>query len=58
MIILDDRKEVLDKIFTDVRYVGESNSPYALENHIPVFICRGKKFSSLADLWPRLKKWD
>jgi hypothetical protein len=58
MIILDDRKEVLDKLFADVQYVGESNSPYALENHIPVFICRGKKFSSLAALWPRLKKWD
>ncbi len=58
LIVLDDRREVLDKLFQDVQYVAESNSPYALENHIPVFLCRGKKFSSLAALWPRLKKWD
>lgn len=57
LIVLDDHREVLDKLFYDVQYVAESNSPYALENHIPVFLCRGKKFSSLAALWPRLKKW-
>lgn len=58
MIVLDDRPEVLHKLFTDVEYIGRSDNPYALENHIPVFLCRGKKFSSLADLWPRLKNWD
>lgn len=57
LIVLDDEPEVLQKLFEHVEYVGRSESPYALEQHIPVFICKGKKFSSLAVLWPRLKHW-
>ena len=57
MIVLDDRKEVLDKLFEQVEYIGSSDNPYALERHIPVFLCRGAKFGSLAKLWPSLKKW-
>ena len=57
LIVLDDRKEVLDRLFEQVEYVGTSDNPYALERHIPVFLCRGSKFGSLANLWPRLKKW-
>jgi len=58
MIVLDDRKAVLQKYWSDVEYVGTSaDNPYALEKEIPVFICRGSKFGTLADLWPRLKKW-
>jgi Dolichyl-phosphate-mannose-protein mannosyltransferase len=57
MIVLDDRKEVLDKLFEHVEYVGSSDNPYALERHIPVFLCRGAKFGSLAKLWPNVKKW-
>lgn len=57
MIVLDDRKEVLDNLFQQVEYVGTSDNPYALERHVPVFLCRGAKFGSLAQLWPKLKKW-
>jgi hypothetical protein len=57
MIVLDDRKEVLDKLFEHVEYVGTSDNPYALERNIPVFLCKGSKFGSLTDLWPKLKKW-
>jgi hypothetical protein len=57
MIVLDDRQEVLDKLFEHVEYVGSSDNPYALERNIPVFLCRGAKFGSLAQLWPKLKKW-
>jgi 4-amino-4-deoxy-L-arabinose transferase-like glycosyltransferase len=58
LIVLDDSREVLDGLFEDVEYVGKSaDNPYALEREIPVFICRGAKFGSLAELWPRLKKW-
>jgi 4-amino-4-deoxy-L-arabinose transferase-like glycosyltransferase len=58
LIVLDDTREVLDGLFEDVEYVGKSaDNPYALEREIPVFICRGAKFGSLAELWPRLKKW-
>jgi len=58
LIVLDDSREVLEGLFEHVEYVGKSAyNPYALEREIPVFICRGAKFGSLAELWPRLKKW-
>jgi hypothetical protein len=57
LIVLDDRKEVLEQKFEHVEYVGSSDSPYALERNIPVFICKGAKFGSLEQIWPQLKKW-
>ena len=58
LIVLDDSRDVLEGLFDHVEYVGKSaDNPYALEREIPVFICRGPKFGSLAELWPRLKKW-
>jgi len=58
MIVLDDRKEVLERYWNRVEYVGTSAAnPYALEQQIDVFICRGKKFDSWTGFWPRLKRW-
>jgi hypothetical protein len=58
LIVLDDSKESLERLFEHVEYAGQSaDNPYALEREIPVFICRGAKFGTLADLWPKLKKW-
>jgi hypothetical protein len=58
LIVLDDRKDVLETFWRNVEYVGASHdNPYALEKNIDVFICRGSKFGSLADLWPKLKRW-
>jgi hypothetical protein len=58
MIVLDDEKEVLEKLWSNVEYVGTSaDNPYALEKQIPVFICRGSKFGTLTDLWPSVKRW-
>ena len=58
LIVLDDSRESLERLFERVEYVGKSaDNPYALEREIPVFICRGAKFGSLAALWPKLKKW-
>jgi len=58
MIVLDDRKEVLERYWNDVEYVGTSApNDWALEQQIPVFICKGKKFDSWANLWPHLKRW-
>jgi Dolichyl-phosphate-mannose-protein mannosyltransferase len=58
LIVLDDRQEALERLFEHVDYVGRSpDNPYALERGIEVFICRGSKFGSLTDLWPRLKRW-
>ncbi len=57
MIVLDDRKEVLDQLFNEVELVGASDHPYSIERQTPVFLCRGAKFGTLAQLWPKLKKW-
>ena len=57
-IILDDDREVLERLFDRVEFVGRSpDNPYALEKNIPVYICHGSKFESFADLWPKLKHW-
>jgi hypothetical protein len=58
MIVLDDSRKNLEQLWQHVDYVGTSAaSPYALEQQIGVYICRGKKFDSWAGLWPHVKKW-
>jgi hypothetical protein len=58
LIVLDDSREVLEREFEHVEYVGKSSdNVYAMEREIRVFICRGTKFGSLAEIWPRLKRW-
>jgi hypothetical protein len=58
MIVLDDRKEVLERLWERVEYVGTSaDNPYALEKQIDVFLCKGTKFGTLTQLWPKVKRW-
>jgi hypothetical protein len=58
MIVLDDSRNRLEQLWQHVDYVGTSAaSPYALEQQIDIYICRGKKFDSWAGLWPQLKRW-
>ena len=58
MIVLDDSKEVLERYWTQVEYVGTSApNDWALEQQIPVFLCKGKKFDSWTNVWPHLKRW-
>jgi hypothetical protein len=58
MIVLDDRREVLERLWEHVEYVGTSaDNPYALEKQIDVFLCKGAKFGTLTQLWPELKRW-
>jgi hypothetical protein len=58
LIVLDDRREVLEGLFHEVEFVGRSvDNPYGLERQVPVFICRGRKFPPLPEVWPKMKKW-
>ncbi len=58
LIVLDDNRKRLEELFEHVDFVGTSrDNPYALERELPVFICRGAKFGTLAQVWPSLKKW-
>jgi hypothetical protein len=58
MIVLDDSRSKLEQLWQHVDYIGTSAAnPYALEQQIDVYICRGKKFDSMSGIWPLVKKW-
>jgi hypothetical protein len=58
MIVLDDRRATLEGYWDHVELVGTSAAdPYALEQQIDVFLCKGKKFDSWENVWPHLKRW-
>ena len=58
LIVLDDDRETLKGLFEHVEYLGRSApNRYALETEIPVYICRGAKFGTMTDLWPKVKRW-
>jgi hypothetical protein len=58
LIVLGDRRERLEQLFQHVDYVGTSpDNPWALEKQISVYICRGSKFGTLSDIWPKIKRW-
>ena len=58
LIVLDDRRGRLEQLFNQVEFVGTSAAnPYALEQQIDVYICRGAKFGTLTQVWPQLKRW-
>jgi hypothetical protein len=58
MIVLDDDRETLEKFWTNVEYIGRTpDNPYALEKNLTIFICRGFRQGTWAELWPKLKKW-
>ena len=59
MVILADRRERMEELFERVEYITTSApNPYALEQQLPIYICRGAKFGSLQKLWPSIKKWN
>jgi hypothetical protein len=58
MIVLDDNRETLERLWDHVEYVGQSaDNPYALEKQIDVYICHDARFGSMAELWPKVKRW-
>jgi hypothetical protein len=58
MIVMDDNRETLERLWERVEYVGTSaKNPYALEGPVDVFICKGKKFDSWPAFWPKVKNW-
>jgi 4-amino-4-deoxy-L-arabinose transferase-like glycosyltransferase len=58
MIVLDDRREQLQELFERVELITISEpNPYALEQQLPVYMCREAKFGSLEKLWPAIKHW-
>lgn len=57
IIVLGDRREVLESKCDEVTLVGRVENRYArLDNQFDVFHCRGIR-PPFAELWPQLKKW-
>jgi hypothetical protein len=59
LIVLGDRREVLESEFEEVTPVAAVGHPYAMrQEHFTVFLCRRPRGWTLEAVWPRLKKWD
>jgi len=57
MIVLDDSRENLERLFRGVELAGHVDHPYSMPyQHFDVFVCRGPR-QSLAALWPRIKRF-
>jgi hypothetical protein len=58
MIVMGDRREVLEQKFASVQFVGRAEHPYSMPyQHIDIYYCRGLKWP-LAEVWPKLKNWN
>ena len=60
MLVMGDRREVLERKFESVEKVGEVGHPYAMASqHWELFLCRGPKgWKNLQEIWPQLKNWN
>ncbi len=59
LIVLGDRREVLEGEFEEVTAVAQVGHPYAMrQEHFTVFLCRRPKGWTLRSIWPRLKEWN
>jgi hypothetical protein len=57
MIVMGDRRERLERLFTSVEFAGHVAHPYAMPyQHIDIYYCRGMK-TPLSELWPKIKAW-
>jgi len=58
LIVLQDRRERMEEVCTSVEQAGEHFHPWGMaEENGPIFVCRGLKWP-LAEIWPKLKKWN
>ena len=58
MIVMDDSREELERLFSHVEKVARVEHPYSMPyQHFDVFYCQGMH-PPLAELWPRVKRWN
>ena len=59
MLVMGDRREVLEREFDEVRPVAEIGQQFAMaQEHFTLFLCLRPKGWTLPSIWPRLKSWD
>jgi len=57
MIVLDDKREALERLFRNVELAGHVSHPYSMPyEHFDVFVCRGMR-RPLAAVWPQIKNY-
>ncbi len=57
MIVMDDDRETLEKLFDDVELAGHVKHPYSMPyQQFDVYVCR-RPHRPLAEWWPGLKQW-
>ncbi len=58
MIVMGDRRENLQQLFTSVEWKAHVSHPYSMPyEQIDIFYCRGLK-QPLAAIWPKVKNWN
>jgi Dolichyl-phosphate-mannose-protein mannosyltransferase len=58
MIVMDDTQQGLEPLFASVRKVAHVDHPYSMPyQHFDIFYCQGMH-PPLAELWPRVKRWN
>lgn len=58
MIVVEGRQADLEQQFATVRKVAHVSHPYSMPyEHFDVFYCLGLR-QPLAEIWPKLKRWD
>jgi hypothetical protein len=59
LIVLGERREVLENEFEDVQAVAEVGHPYAMrQEHFTVYLCQRPRGWTLQSIWPRVKNWN
>jgi Dolichyl-phosphate-mannose-protein mannosyltransferase len=59
MIVMDDTPEQLGRLYESVEKVGTVYHPLSMPyQHFDVYLCRGAKFGTLQEIWPKVKHWD
>jgi dolichyl-phosphate-mannose-protein mannosyltransferase len=60
VLVMGDRREVLEQKFEKVEKVGEVGHQYAMRSqHWELFLCRGPKgWTDFREIWPQLKNWN
>jgi Dolichyl-phosphate-mannose-protein mannosyltransferase len=58
MIVMDDTQQGLEPLFASVQKVAHLDHPYSMPyQHFDIFYCQGMH-PPLAELWPRVKRWN
>ncbi len=58
LVVTQDDRASLERVCASVEEAGRHDHPWGMaEENGPIWVCRGLK-TPLAELWPKLKKWN